>query len=770
MKAPTRNNPREVDTTFLVVDREATDWDFLNDYCRIVRYDMPSKQKYDNQYYDHMHNWYKQASDCPCYLHTFGPHLYVKYTRTDVIEDLHYQQRSLSHAAINLQDEAMLPQILKVLMADFFRTESRFVSNAKFFLWANSEQNREFITGLKIEVNCNWRESDDEFVISDQATRLRKLSPLDFDKINDWKRTNQVYYGRFYSSTGMPIFKQLKQSHVTRDQLKEGLYTTFSGGHSNRAKLLFHSVKSLKELRQTRSYLLNQFIDQYVEHLNKIGIAIQRKQKRMWPVHTKSATQMKAWQLPPAQTPIYVVDDRLNAKGASTDFAVHFCKVANALTDGPLELFVVSSKDDLQAGDQVLRLQDYEKEDFDPESGILKEYLDDKGKFYASYPEAVKQTMNVNKNSELKQKKTNKNRIWSPDEYLDYPMPSAVDEKGKVNRALQTQIEVCRSQLSLKSAILSPENVTHQLPQVTLMGSMMFLYRQALIYFDEGSLHFLSLISQFEKASAAVAKQTGWDLMDDVFIPSAEKYYYDYRKRDSAIEDTTKRPFIVSRDFIWEIKAEDGRPIHRDDIIRQRLEILEEKIATKRFYPPQPIIGNDIFTGDQLQAYTLFLDQHVHEASISYLDLKKRYGRHIRSSRGEIVVKDGGFYGLLGINNDSKFRRYLNGYLGFQLKGTQEASLFPTYQGIWYDPDTRHYVAGVKDARPEEQERGAALRQLVIHQGEKDVTKLEKLLRDAFFPLLEVNFIRYRNYTVLPFPFRLIEMWNDIKRYETLLS
>ena len=28
------------------------------------------------------------------------------------------------------------------------------------------------------------------------------------------------------------------------------------------------------------------------------------------------------------------------------------------------------------------------------------------------------------------------------------------------------------------------------------------------------------------------------------------------------------------------------------------------------------------------------------------------------------------------------------------------------------------------------------------------------------FPLLEVNFVRYKRYTVYPFPFSLIRMWN----------
>jgi hypothetical protein len=143
--------------------------------------------------------------------------------------------------------------------------------------------------------------------------------------------------------------------------------------------------------------------------------------------------------------------------------------------------------------------------------------------------------------------------------------------------------------------------------------------------------------------------------------------------------------------------------------------------------------------------------------------LVKQYGKHLKDENGNVIKEDGGFFNLLGIPNARKFREYLKEYVDLPLESIREGYLFPVYQGVWYDPDTNYYVAGVKDTNPEKQERSHALRRIIVHQGAQEPDKLYNQLAQSFFPLLEVNFIRYRNFTVVPFPFRLIEMWLAIK-------
>jgi hypothetical protein len=749
------NDARDVRTTILTIDREAIDWETVQENWHVVRYDMPHSHKGDRYYYPRMHNWYKRTSDYPCYLHTYGPHLYVKYDHSDEIMSLSYQGRPLRHSNVDVRDEEMLPWIMKLLLADYFQRDGRFVSNAHFFLWATAD--KDFVTGLEIKLNHNWRENENEFVISDQAARLRRLRPSDFEKINEWRRKHRIYYGRFYTD-GMAVFKQLKPDQLTRAQLDEGIYELFQGSRTNRASLTFHSVKSLQDLEQTRSYLLNRFIDRFVTYLNRQGLPFQQKILQMRPMHTKPAREMRERQLPFRQKQIYIVDDRINASRKPDDkFAERFREEANKAIEGHDALFAIKSEADLQPGDWVLRIQDYEGDEFDPETGILRDWEDGKADFYARYPRAVKQSLTVNSNTEKRQKqaKRKKRRTWTAEEYLDYSVPSA--------RELKTKLEVCRNQLQLKDAIMFPEDVRARLPQVDMMMDLIFLYDGALVHFDGCNLQFMPVVNNIEEASAFIKAKTGWDLIADILLPSADRYYYDYTRRSTAIEDSTKRPFIISRDFIWEIWEGDARVVHEDDVIRERLEALEEAVLIKKFYPSQPIQDNDLFTAAQLRAYAQFLDQHVREAVISYRDLKDRYGKHIKDERGQMIVKDGGFYQVLGISRETKYRRYLRECLGLPYKSVREGSLFPVYKGIWYDPRTSHYVAGVKDANPQEQERGHTLRKIVVHQGKHGPVRLQEQVEGVFFPMLEVNFVRYRNYTVYPFPFNLIEIWQKIE-------
>ena len=537
--------------------------------------------------------------------------------------------------------------------------------------------------------------------------------------------------------------------------MEEGIYKWYDGRVHDRASLQFHSVKSLQSLQQTRSFLLNQFMSKFVTHLNSLGLPFQQKQMHMQKMHTTSTASMTKRQLPLEQNPIYVVDDRLNAQSPQDDFVTQFCKVANGAVDGTNSLFVEKAEADIQSGDWILRLQDYEKGDFDPKTGILKDWQDPKAAFYSRHPDVVKQSLNVNKNNDTRQTDIQKNRTrnWTTTSYLDYSLPK--------KNELKTKLEVCRNQLLLKDAILFPKDVRQRLPQLDLMTGMVFLYEQVLVHFDGNDLYFMSAANNIEAAISFVREHTGWDLIDDILLPSAKEWEYKGMAEEKNIKNATKRPFIISRDFVWEIGEANGRPLHEDLILTERLETLEQAIPTKRFYPPQPIQENDHFTVAQLQAYSEFLDEYVHESTISYLNLKTRYGKHIKDERGNKLVEDGGFFSLLGIHNDLKFKPYLSKCLGLTFESIREDKLFPVYKGIWYAPETNHYVVGVKDSNPGDQERGHVFRRIIVHQGEHDSKLLQTQLIESFFPLLEVNFIKYRNYTVMPFPFRLITMWKE---------
>ena len=85
------------------------------------------------------------------------------------------------------------------------------------------------------------------------------------------------------------------------------------------------------------------------------------------------------------------------------------------------------------------------------------------------------------------------------------------------------------------------------------------------------------------------------------------------------------------------------------------------------------------------------------------------------------------------------------------LKGVD---VIPTFQGIWYD-DEGHYLVGSKTGFNKSQPKAHLVRRFAPRKGQAL----------AVTPLLEamsVTFVRHEQYTVLPYPFHLIDLWADI--------
>ncbi|MCP4104307.1 MAG: hypothetical protein GY749_02045 [Desulfobacteraceae bacterium] len=70
------------------------------------------------------------------------------------------------------------------------------------------------------------------------------------------------------------------------------------------------------------------------------------------------------------------------------------------------------------------------------------------------------------------------------------------------------------------------------------------------------------------------------------------------------------------------------------------------------------------------------------ETFISYNELKNQYGMHIKNEDGEIIKKDGGFFAILGIKKDTKFKNYLGQLWELPLeKSLKGKDVISVYQG-----------------------------------------------------------------------------------------
>jgi hypothetical protein len=655
---------REVRTSYLVFDWDATDWALFQRMGCLVRYKIPYKQKNDYDYYPRMHNLYKNQSDFPCYLHIYGPFLYVMYPSAGEIKEIKINGSPLNYEKVQLGNKDVFHAIVKVLLSDYFLRDQKFVSNAHFFL-RSSSADKDFVTGLSIGISQNWRHPE-EFAVKDNATRLRKLQISEMTDDRNWLK--QLHYGRIHQD-GMTIFKQLKPNGITQEQKNDGIYVEYRN-KEHKANITFHSVSSLAALEETRSYLLNYLLSKLIDHFRGYGLHLRQKTLGMEKMSNLNGKQMEPRQIPIQLKKVFIVNDRWNQKDEKDTFLHELTSVANTIIQNDTNVFEEKSRDEIQDGDMVLRLQDYGEEDFSSEEGLLNGSADPKQDFYRSLPNVVKQTININPNTETRKQEKAKPKKgkqkkepgieWNLDQYFSYPVP------GLKDKDFQIKLEVCYNQLILKDIVTYPENAIERLPQLKISTGKIFMVNGYLTYFDGRSLNFLAVKGNLENATCIIRDLTGKDLVEDVLVPSIKYSKPDPTIDRDEIERALKRPFIISNDCVLEIRDNDGRMLYEDLEIRDRFERIEEKIPTKLFYPKFPLTGNEPFTEHQLKDYSSFLDENVLEPFISFSDLKMKYGINLKDSSGSILIKGGGFYHLLGIQKDTKFRAYLNDSLGLK--------------------------------------------------------------------------------------------------------
>ncbi|PKP17868.1 MAG: hypothetical protein CVU05_14720 [Bacteroidetes bacterium HGW-Bacteroidetes-21] len=151
------------------------------------------------------------------------------------------------------------------------------------------------------------------------------------------------------------------------------------------------------------------------------------------------------------------------------------------------------------------------------------------------------------------------------------------------------------------------------------------------------------------------------------------------------------------------------------------------------------------------ELYNSFLDDEVENMRISYEDLKMQYGKGER----------GFFKQIFSSKDERPFIKFLNEKTKIQVKGLKQDAIFSTYSGVWYDEIQQQYFVGRTHGYQHKQDKGSQMKKVIIHYGLFD--------NESFFKLLNVDFIRYKEITVNPYPFKLIEMYDTIMS-ESLLK
>ena len=156
------------------------------------------------------------------------------------------------------------------------------------------------------------------------------------------------------------------------------------------------------------------------------------------------------------------------------------------------------------------------------------------------------------------------------------------------------------------------------------------------------------------------------------------------------------------------------------------------------------------------------IESNVLKAFDSFLESLKN--THVRLSFEELTNTSGPFLPeinqIFKLGRTSKKRIHKGKLLEAYRKAGKFLSLrgkdvMPTYQGIWYEEERYHYMVGSTQPFDGTQSKAHLVRRFALRKGKDlDVAPL--------LGSMSATFVRHGQYTVLPYPFHLIDLWADI--------
>lgn len=747
----------------MIVDFESIDWGKLEQFGYFVTYKIPYSEK---RKWDYLQNWYLTQSKYPYYMNSGAASLYVKYPSKQDVKELVYEEQSWPWTEMDLKDKSCFHAFIKLLMSDYFNQRDALVSNGDFYLPVYTTQKG----NIKVlEITMSQRKITDtliEFVVEDSATTMIKA--------RDVKLGNMQGAQYFVDSKdGLGVVRRLNPRKISQQHIEQGVYIKLRN-KQYRTSIRHLSIGSEYQLRKCRVYHLWNFLDGMVVHFNKIGLPFVRRELSFNKTQTMSADKFLRSQINMHDMTVCLVDDRIRPRiqpnlepsDFSADLFQRIREVKAELDWSPT--FIFKDKINLNDGDLVLRLQDNGIKDFHPDieqdsdgneveltPAILRNYNDPYKEFVETHGNTICQSLTINtmtagndndgEDDEKDTTDSDTNKVMTEDVYMGYRLP------GK--NWLKLRLENSLYQLYLKEIIRNPDQALSRFPILKLMGKSIFVHADSLVYLDnDGSLNFMPVANN-PAAIDLIREQTGWNLLDDVILAALNYCYYpDKNKETERLQLILKNyRFMIGPDYVWLIDDSPERVLYDTTEMHRRLKAREKQRPKNDFKPRYSDAELAIFDKEKLQAYEEFLERDVPEY-ISFKDLTgKPYRERLYSSLGDIP-------------NSRKFGKLLEIRWSTEFKSPKATDVLSAYTGISYLPETQQYYVGDKQGMDENyrQDKGFVLRRIVVLQSKPNLPPLEDQLRNGLFPLLEVNFVRYRRYTVYPFPFSLIRMWKDM--------
>lgn len=747
----------KMQTTTFIVDMPV-DYDILSQSFKLVRYTVPQKfrelpKNETNDAFRRIHTAVK-ALNQPYYFFSYdkpNPGIYVLYRQGDEILPLPLEflcDDTLPRNLVAFEDLS-LHIALKLILASYFKSnrKTEFIHQGKYYIQAHS--GKYFVTCLQIELKADKPGAfSQEFKVLGQA---RKFTRREKDKIKEWHKTKYDYFERMPKG-GQMLFRQLAPDEI--DNFAGEIYTQFSSS-GQKTTLDFHSQLSPE---RARGKVLYDFINNFVNYLAQYGITVRQKFRDFTEHKPKEANA----NLPLEKLgDVNLVDIRRNTRAVPIQCYQDLLKRKYPKVD-----FINAHEIDAHTQLPLLFIQDGNKEDF-LDGGLLGR-PDPREAAYAAYPNAPKQTINVNPNKAQD--------FTEPIPYLEYRLICLKKKDAKQNQGKRFDLyfDVCLNQLYLKDLIFNQQKIIGRLPCLDTEDSHLLHYafirkqtfegnsQTVMVYFRDNKLQFVDLAHPDGKKvlyELADELDVDWDAVLDKCIQNHfKKNDNDLKRYDfilgpgQAIEITDiQERVLYEYDEIIRRKRELDTPFpidelklaHRYDELRgsNRLPLKElhllDKLTTKKAQQSQVFL-------EQLQAFDEFLDELArHRVEISY---------NVLTSEAN-MPKIGQIFNIkVGTNGKYSRRKFKGLYQSLGMFLSDKGGDVQLYKGIWYDDDLC-FMVGSPDGLNNKQPRAHLIRKFVPYCGE-DLFDIQ-----LFMPTMEVKFVRHEQYTVYPYFFHLLDLY-----------
>jgi len=676
----------------------------------------------------------------------------------------------------------------------------------KTFTWPDDQGvEREWVYTIMGQLNQHHRQPD-LFVLGDGLTRFKSVHKNDDLPAAVYTTIN---FG------GQRVMCRVKSKEVS-GLLKKGSHTLFikaTGTKSKRTKSVFFDDRNLSECK---AYPIHRMSELIVTYLNEWGIEAEVWKPSTTQINVNKQFTTQKW-VDFADKPLYLVDGRLRQQHPhlQPEPATFSAQLQQVVSDAvvnlrtkldwlPQEIITLpfGTQPPNPQTDMVMVLSDNNIKDWQApddttfpktKAGPLYGLTDATGQPINDIYQAIKQhypssqvvIVNDKKATVTPKKKEAKNpdvveeeeESVTPQTYLNYGLPL---EGNEVKKFLLGKLPNCFYRWAVKDMVIHPVGVVNRYPLLGLAEKMkdtvFVLESSRLMYLANGDLHLEDYyLTQGNTEGtnpnffSLIKEQTGWDFRE--IMQSVKKKRYERLKNPDGEEITTesekknslklpKANLMISRDFVLEIlkyPQSGGRLMPDMARMVERANNLAETVSIASLRCGNSPEEKHLFSraGDNFPAVVTaineFLDKYQDKNSVSPTIFKGEAAKPLRLTLMQ----------LLGYTHEPNLATLINKYIG--LKGGAKLGpqrVIPGDKGILFIPGYNMYHVGDKDNVGGKVEKWFRFYEVIPHC--RVSVDVDHLIQTEILPMLEVPFVRYNRYTVMPFPFNLIKESKNI--------